>query len=43
VNLTIGFGTEYAVSQDGQRFLVDVLSKPNQITMIFDWPALRAK
>jgi Tol biopolymer transport system component len=43
VNLTIGFGTEYAVSHDGQRFLVDVLSKPRQITMVFDWPSLSAK
>jgi hypothetical protein len=40
VNLTIGLGNEYAVSNDGSRFLVNVLSKPKPITVVLDWLAL---
>lgn len=40
VGLTVGWGNEYAVSSDGNRFLVNVLSRPKPITVVLDWLAL---
>ncbi len=40
VNLTVGLGNEYAVSKDGNRILVNVVSKPKPITVVLDWLAL---
>lgn len=42
VNLTTGWGNEYAVNKDG-RFLIDVLRKRTPITMVVDWVGLTRK
>jgi Tol biopolymer transport system component/DNA-binding winged helix-turn-helix (wHTH) protein len=40
VNQTVGFGNEYAVSSDGQRFLANLLSPQRPITVVLDWLTL---